>query len=71
MPFKAGYTTQIYSQKGTSLSDEAVVPSQYDLSCWWDVLTQTQGFLYIRLYLNIFDLLLFFIEIAFCFRFFC
>ena len=34
MPFKAGYKTKLYSlhQKGTSLSDEAVVPSQYDLS---------------------------------------
>ena len=51
MPFKAGYRTQIYSQKGDSLSDEAVAPSQYDLSCWWDVLTQTQGSLYTRLYM--------------------
>ena len=36
--------TGIFSlhQKGTSLSNETVAPSQYDLSCWWDILTQTQ-----------------------------
>ena len=53
-PFEAGYKAQIYSQKGTSLSNEAVAPSQYDITCWWDVLTQTQGSSYTRLYLNIF-----------------
>ena len=76
-PFKAGYKPQLYSlhQKGTSLSDKAVAPSQYDLSCWWDVLTQAQQHIK-RVFINTplpeyFDPVLLFIVIAFCFSFLC
>ena len=79
-PFKAAYKTQIYSlhQNGTSLSDEAVAPSQYDLSCWVDVRTQIQQH-QTRLDLNILThccysysyCILFQFFFAFCFSFLC
>ena len=71
MPFKEGYKTKLYSlhQKGTSLSDEAVVPSQYDLNLKGRFNTNTtptsKGSSYTCPYLNIFDSLLLFIVIAF------
>ena len=70
-------TRQIYSlhQKGTSLSDKAVAPSQYDLS-FVAILIQTQQQQHQKgLHMQYtplpeyFDSLLLFIVVAFCFSF--